>query len=82
MTAVIVASILSSIMTYYCCVRSVRSYGVSKNTLSVTNQPAAADYETPVKSSGLEMKNNMAYGHISVTTSTGTPAVVYESVQS
>ena len=73
------ASILSSIITYYCCVRSVRSYGVVKNTLSVTNRPAAADYETPVKSSGLEMKDNMAYGHV---TSTRTPAVVYESVQS
>ena len=74
------ASVLSSIITYCCCVRSVRFYGV--NTLSVTNRPAAADYETPVKSSGLEMKDNMAYGHVSVTTSTGTPAVVYESVQS
>ena len=75
------ASILSSIITYFCVSRSVRSYGVTKNTLSVTNQPAA-DYETPVKSSELEMKDNMAYGHVSVTTSTGTPAVVYESVQS
>lgn len=76
------ASILSSIITYYCCVRSARSSGVTnKNTLSVTNQPAA-DYEIPVKSSGLEMKDNMAYGHVSVTTSTGTPVVVYESVQS
>ena len=72
---------MSSVIIYCCCVRSVRSYGVAKNTLSVTNQPAA-DYETPVKSSGLEMKDNMAYGHVSVTTSTGTPAVVYESVQS
>ena len=77
------ASVLSSIITYYCCVKSIRSSGVTnKNTLSVTNQPAAADYETPVKSSELEMKDNMAYGHVSVTTSTGTPAVVYESVQS
>ena len=57
-------------------------YITNKNTLSVTNQPVAADYETPVKSSGLEMKDNMVYGHVSVTTSTGTPAVVYESVQS
>ena len=81
-TVAIVASVLSSIITYYCCVRSTRSYGVAKNTLSVTNQPAAADYETPVKSSGLEMKDNVAYGHVSVTTNTGTPAVVYESVQS
>ena len=76
----VVASILSSIITYCCCVRTTRSYGV--NTLSVTNRPAAADYETPMKSSELEMKDNMAYGHVSVTTSTGTSAVVYVSVQS
>lgn len=74
------ASVLSSIITYCCCVRTTRSYGVTKNTLSTTNR-SVADYETPVKSSGLEMKDNMAYGHVSVTTSTGTPAVVYESVQ-
>ena len=65
------ASVLSSVITYCCCVRTTRSYGVTKNTLSVTN-----------RSSAFEMKDNMAYGHVSVTTSTGTPAVVYESVQS
>ena len=75
------ASVLSSVITYYCCMRSTRSYGVTKNTLNVTNE-SAADYMTPVKSSGLEMKDNMAYGHVSVTTNTGTPAVFYESVQS
>ncbi|XP_019861824.1 PREDICTED: uncharacterized protein LOC105315447 [Amphimedon queenslandica] len=77
--SVIISSVLSSIITYCCCVsRSVKSY-------SVTNpSTAAADYEIPMKTSSLEMKDNMAYGHVSVgnRSTSGITPTVYETVQS
>ena len=77
--SVIISSVLSSLITYCCCVsRSVKSY-------SVTNpSTAAADYEIPMKTSSLEVKDNMAYGHVSVgnRSTSGTTPTVYETVQS
>uniref|UniRef100_A0A1X7TZR8 Fibronectin type-III domain-containing protein n=1 Tax=Amphimedon queenslandica TaxID=400682 RepID=A0A1X7TZR8_AMPQE len=73
-----VQSMLSSFITYCCCIssRSVQSY-------SITNQSTtAADYEIPLKSTSLEMNDNMAYGHVSVgnRSTSGTTSTVYETV--
>ena len=70
-------SVLSSVITC-CCISSrfVQSY-------SVTNQSAPAA-EIPIKSTSLEMKDNMAYGHVSVGNRSISEAtsIVYETVQS
>ena len=76
--AVLITAILSSLITYYCCVRSKEDYSPSSIV------PAALDYETPISTkdlSSLEIKDNMAYGHVTFGTSgnTLTPAV-YETV--
>ena len=76
--AILITAILSSFITYYCCVRSKESYSPS------TVVPVGLDYEIPVSTkdvSSLEMKDNMAYGHVTISTSgnTSTPPV-YEPV--
>ena len=70
---VVITAILSSLITYYCCVRSKEGHSP---LVAVTAGP----YEIPVstmKVSSLEMKDNMAYGHVTIDTSgnTSTPAV-------
>ena len=77
MTAVITA-ILSSLITFYCFFKSNRGYSPS-----ATGPPAP--YETPVSTSGvssLEMKDNMAYGHVTISTSgnISTTSTIYETV--
>ena len=77
-TAVITA-IVSIITSYYCCIKAKESYSPS-----ATGPPAP--YETPVSISGgmspLEMKDNMAYGHVTIGTSENIPttSTIYESV--
>ena len=76
-TAVITA-ITTILIAYCCCYKSKGGY-----TPSATGPPAL--YETPVSTSGmssLEMKDNMAYGHVTIGTSgniTATSAV-YDTV--
>ena len=60
----IITAIVSIIISYYCCVKSKGGYSPS-----ATGPPAL--YETPVSTSALsslEMKNNMAYGHVTIAT--------------
>ena len=75
-TAVITA-IMSSLVTSYCCVKSKGSYSSSATSPS-------ALYETPVSISGmssLEMKDNMAYGHVTIDSrKIPTTSAVYETV--
>ena len=76
-TAVITA-IVSIITSYYCCIKSKGGYSPSATAPSVL-------YETPVSTSGmssLEMKDNMAYGHVTIGTSGNIPitSVVYDTV--
>ena len=76
--AVLITAILSSLITYYCCVRSKE--GISP----LPTVSAGLDYEIPISIkdlSSLEMKDNMAYGHVTNGASgyTSTPAV-YETV--
>ena len=76
-TAVITA-IVSIITSYYCCVKSKGGY-----TPSGTGPPIL--YETPVSTSGVssfEMKDNMAYGHVTISTSGNGPTTlaVYDTV--
>ena len=76
-TAVITA-IVSIITSYYCCIKAKESYSPS-----ATGSPAP--YETPVSISGvslLEMKDNMAYGHVTIGTSGNIPitSTIYETV--
>ena len=75
-TAVITA-IVSISTSYYCCIKSKGGY-----TPSATG-PAL--YETSVSTNGmssLEMKDNMAYGHVTISTSGNipTPSAVYDTV--
>ena len=75
-TAVITA-IVSIVTSYYCCIKSKGGY-----TPSATG-PAL--YETPVSTSGvssLEMKDNMAYGHVTIGTSGNIPttSTVYDTI--
>ena len=76
MTAII-TSILTFLITYYCCVKSKGDYSPSPTGLS-------ALYETPISTSGvssLEMKDNMAYGHVNIGTSGNVPTTaVYDTV--
>ena len=76
--AILITAILSSFITYYCCVRSKESYSPSAVV------PVGLDYEIPISTkdvSSLEMKDNMAYGPVTIGTSgnTSTPPV-YETV--
>ena len=76
MTAVITA-IVSPLVIYYCCFKSKGGYYPS-----ATGPPAL--YETPISTSGmssLEMKDNMAYGHVTIGTSGNIPtSAVYDTV--
>ena len=77
MTAVVViTAILSSLITYYCCVRSKEGHSPSATAL-------AGPYEIPVSTmevSPLEMKDNLAYGHVTIDTSANTSTLdVYEA---
>ena len=74
----VITSIISSLVTYYCCFKSKGDY-----PLSATGPSAL--YETPVSTSGvssLEMKDNMAYGHVTIGTSgnISTTTAVYDTV--
>ena len=76
-TAVITA-IVSIITSYYCCIKSKGGYSPS-----ATGPPAL--YETPVSISGMSslvMKDNMAYGHVTIGTSGDIPttSAVYDTV--
>ena len=74
----IITAIISSLITSYCCVKSKGVYSPS-----ATSPPAL--YEIPVSNknvSSLEMKDNMAYGHVTIDTSGNIPttSAVYETV--
>ena len=73
----IIIAIISSLITYYCCVKPKGGYSPS-----TTGPPAL--YETPVPTSGvssLEMKDNMAYGHVTIGTCGNISTIaVYETV--
>ena len=76
-TAVLTA-IVSIITSYYCCVKSKGGY-----TPSATGPPVLC--RTPVSTSGvssLEMKDNVAYDHVTIGTSGNTPttSAVYYNV--
>ena len=69
---------MSSLVTYYCCVKSKGGYSPSVVSTSVL-------YDIPVSTknvSSLEMKDNMAYGHVTIGTSGNVPTTlaVYETV--
>ena len=79
-TAVITA-IVSIIISYYCCIKAKGGYSPS------TSGPGPpAPYETPVSTIGgmspLEMKDNMAYGHVTIGISGYIPttSTIYETV--
>ena len=69
---VVITAILSSLITYYCCVRSKEGHSP---LVAVTAGP----YEIPVSTmevSSLEVNDNMAYGHVTIDSgNTSTPAV-------
>ena len=74
----IITAIVSSLITYYCCIKSKGGYSPS-----AIGSPAL--YETPVSTSGvssLEMRDNMAYGHVNIGTSGNIPttSAVYDTV--
>ena len=81
----IITAVISSFITYYCCIKTKAHYSISH-----TNTLAVAEYETPVSTttSGkgvLELKDNMAYGQVVTTNrqaNTTNAPIVYESVQS
>ena len=75
---VIVTTVITLIITYYCCIKSKGG-----NSSSTTGPPVI--YDTPVSTSGassLEVKDNMAYGHVTIDTSgnihNGT--IVYDNI--
>ena len=73
----VTTAIVSIIISYYCCIKSKGHY-----TPSATGPGL---YETPVFTSGvssLEMKDNMAYGHVSIGTSGNIPttSTIYDNV--
>ena len=81
----IITAVISSLITYYCCVKTKAHYSISH-----TNTPAVAEYETPVSTTTtsdkgvLELKDNMAYGQVMTTnrqTNTANAPIVYETVQ-
>ena len=74
----VITAIVSSLITYYCCIKSKGGYYPS-----ATAPPAV--YEIPVSTSGvssLEMKDNMAYGHVTIGNSGNIPttSAVYDTV--
>ena len=74
----IVTTVITFILTYYCCIKSKCG-----NSPSTTDPPVI--YDTPVFTSGvssLEMKDNMAYGRVSIDTSGNIPSatVVYDNI--
>ena len=75
----IVTAIVSSLITYYCCTKS-------KGGCSPSATGPLALHETPASTSGmssLEMKDNMAYGHVTIGTISGnipTTSAVYDTV--
>ena len=74
----IITAIISSLVTSYCCVKSKGGYSPSASSPS-------ALYEIPRTTknvSSLEMKDNMAYGHVTIGTSgnVSTTSAVYETV--
>ena len=76
MTAVITA-IVSWLVTSYCCVKSKGVYSPSATSTAL--------YEIPVSPKGvssLEMKDNMAYGRVTIDTSGNilTTSAAYETV--
>ena len=74
--AVLITAILSSLITYYCCVRSKEGHSP---LVAVTAGP----YEIPVsimEVSSLEVNDNMAYGHVTIDSGNTSTPVVYESV--
>ena len=61
--------VLSSFITYYCCLKSKRSYSPS-----VTGPPNSGV-------SQFEMKDNMAYGHVTIDSgSKSTERVIYDNI--
>ena len=77
-----ITSITTAIMTiliiYYCCIKFKGGYSLSVTGLSTL-------YEFPVSTSGMssfEMKDNMAYGHVTIGTSGNRPntSAVYDIV--
>ena len=66
---IITTAILSSFITYYCCVKSKRSYSPS-----VTGPPNSC-------SSQFEMKDNTAYGQVTIDSGNkSTERVIYDNV--
>ena len=82
----IITAVISSLITYYCCVKTKAHYSISH-----TNTPAVAEYETPISTTTsigkgvLELKDNMAYGQVMTTNrqaNTANAPIVYETLQS
>ena len=73
----VITTIISSLITYYCYIKSRGGYSSSSTGLP-------APYETPVSTSGMssiEMKDNMAYGHVTIGTSGNiSTSTVYDTV--
>ena len=72
----LVTAIISCLITYYCCVKSKEGYSPSPTVL----------YEIPLSTSGvssLEIKDNMAYGYVTIGTSENIPitSAVYDTVE-
>ena len=77
MTA-IVLTVIAFIIAYYCCIKSKGC-----NSPSTTDPPVI--YDIPVFTSGvssLEMKDNIAYDHVTIDTSGKIPSatVVYDNI--
>ena len=75
---VIVTTVITFIITYYCCIKSKGG-----NSPLTTGPPVI--YDTPVFTSGassLEMKDNIAYGHVTIGTSGNihNATVVYDNI--
>ena len=74
----IITAIITILIVRYCCLKSKGDYSPS-----ATGPPAL--YETPVSTSGvssLEMKDNMAYGHVTIGSSGNVPttSTIYDTV--
>ena len=77
----VITAIVTIFITYYCCIKA--NYKGGHNT-SATGPPVL-QYETPVPTCGvssLEMKDNMAYGHVIIGTSENIPttSAVYDTI--
>ena len=73
-----ITAVITIVIIYCCCVKSKGGYSPSP-----TGPPVL--YETPVSTSGMssfEMKDNMAYGHVTIGTSGNIPttSAVYDTV--